>query len=115
MRLCLDGSIQQRHLWHEINGEVYDPPYVDPWISAGTRKVELAFRDMTPAPEGRAMISVLPIGNRWRWALISACGRELVWSRRTYVSDFAANRDAKRYRALFFACASVIDLGVSAI
>ena len=50
-RRCLDGSFQQRHVWYAINGTVYDPPSVDPWIASFTRKPEIALRGMRPSAD----------------------------------------------------------------
>lgn len=52
-RQCLDGSIQQRHIWYRDMLGDCDPPRVDAWIASCTRKPELAFRGMTPAPDVR--------------------------------------------------------------
>lgn len=53
VRQCLDGSIQQRHIWHMRGGEVDDPPVYDEWIASYTRRFDLAARGMTPAPDER--------------------------------------------------------------
>lgn len=48
VRQCLDGSIQQRHLWHW--GGADKPPLVDRWIAASTRSLASATRHKSPAP-----------------------------------------------------------------
>lgn len=50
-RQCLDGSIQQRHIWFRTSAGDYDPPQVDAWISSYTRNAALAFRGMTPSAD----------------------------------------------------------------
>jgi hypothetical protein len=48
VRRCEDGSVQQRHIWHAITGQRYDPPQVDKWLSSWTRDFALATRNMRP-------------------------------------------------------------------
>lgn len=50
VRRCLDGSVQQRHVWLVDNDGPVDPPRYDPWIASYTRNFESASRGMTAAP-----------------------------------------------------------------
>lgn len=50
VRRCLDGSIQQRHVWLVDNDGPVDPPRYDRWIASCSRSLESATRNMTPAP-----------------------------------------------------------------
>lgn len=53
VRRCLDGSVQQRHVWYRVQGEDLDPPSYDRWIAAATRNFDSAIRGKTPAPHER--------------------------------------------------------------
>ena len=53
VRQCLDGSIQQRHVWYRTQAGEHDPPWVNRWIASCTRKLESAVRNMVAAPHVR--------------------------------------------------------------
>lgn len=50
-RQCLDGSIQQRHVWYRTQAGEHDPPWVGDWIASCTRSPERAFRGMTASAD----------------------------------------------------------------
>lgn len=52
---------------------------------------------------------VVPVGERFTWRIISACGRPLVYTDETYASDFAAAAAAKEARAGMAARAERVD------
>lgn len=50
IRQCLDGSIQQRHVWlADADGPV-NPPRYDRWIASYSRSLATATKNMRPAP-----------------------------------------------------------------
>lgn len=50
VRRCLDGSVQQRHVWLvDADGPV-DPPRYDPWIIGFTRGFDQLIARYSPAP-----------------------------------------------------------------
>jgi hypothetical protein len=55
------------------------------------------------------MISVDPVGNRWTWRMIGACGATLVYTDQTWASDLDAFAAGRAYRAAFWAMAGRID------
>jgi hypothetical protein len=50
VRQCLDGSVQQRHVWQRTQAGEHDPPWVGDWIPACSRRLDLIIRNMMPAP-----------------------------------------------------------------
>ena len=67
-RQCLDGSIQQRHVWFKTQLGEHDPPLVEKWIPAGTRKLDVMTRNMVAAPHildemGEALNALRDIAN----------------------------------------------------
>lgn len=60
---------------------------------------------------GPASFEVLPAPDGYRWQLITAAGRPVVYSRETYPTDFAAAEAAKVARNRFDAHARQVDGG----
>lgn len=55
------------------------------------------------------MFEVFQCGNGWRWRLISADGRELVYSITAVGCSLAAAKEANRYRQLLWNVAQDCD------
>ena len=55
------------------------------------------------------MIEVIETAGGWTWRLICAAGRVLVYSGKTFATNFEAAYAAKAYRSGFWAVADGVD------